>query len=150
VGSSFRPNRLDVFASVAVVVTTGLFLDEALHAAILYSSVQRMSAWDQAAGCFGWLLATFGPVTTSVVFWRWSKRFAKGWILHLLMLPLAYTLVAGGSALMLFSIGVRDFDDTIGAPVIQAGALFVLATTGYYCTVIYTISKKSANSATVN
>lgn len=64
--SRFRPNRLDVLALVAVIVTTTLFLGAALNAADLYASVQRMSAWQQAAGFLGWLLATLGPITISI------------------------------------------------------------------------------------
>jgi hypothetical protein len=145
--SRFRPNRLDVFALVAVIVTTALFLGAALNAADLYTSVQAMSAWEKAVGCFGWLLATFGPITVSIAFWRWSERLQKAWILHLLMLPLAYALVRSGASLMLVVIGIPDFDDTIGGPVIQASTLFVLAVIGYYSAVLYTVFQKPRKQA---
>jgi hypothetical protein len=65
-----RPNRLEMFALVTVGITTVLFIGAALDAANLYASVRTMSTGEQAAGCFGWLIATFGPVTISLVFWR--------------------------------------------------------------------------------
>jgi hypothetical protein len=145
--SRFRPNRLDVFAVVAVAITTKLFLGHALDAADLYTSMQTMSAWGQAAGCFGWLLATLGPIAVSISFWRWSKRLSKAWILHLLMLPLAYALLWAGASLMLSVIGHSDFEDTIGGPVIQAGVLFGLAVIGYYSAVFYTVFQKRPKPA---
>ncbi|MEG3148469.1 hypothetical protein U1769_01130 [Sphingomonas sp. ZT3P38] len=148
--SRFRPNRLDIFALVAVIVTSALFLDAAFGAAEMYTSVQTIPAWKQAAGCFGWLVATFGPITVSVVFWRWSKRFRNAWILHLLMLPVAYALVAGGWSIMLFALNVSDFEDSIGGPVLQAMALFLLAVAGYYVAVLYRVFRKYSHRATVS
>ena len=132
---------------VAVAITTKLFLRTALDAADLYTSMETMSAWGQAAGCFGWVLATLGPVAVSISFWRWSKGLHKAWILHLLMLPLAYALLWAGASLMLSVIGVPDFDATIGAPVIQAGVLFGLAVIGYYSAVLYTVFQKRPKPA---
>lgn len=145
VESRFRPNRLEFFALVAVIVTTTLFLSAALNAADLYT--RTMSVWEKAGGCFGWLFATFGPISVAIAFWRWSKRLNNAWILHLLMLPLAYALVRSGGSLMLFMIGARDFDDTIGGPVIQAIVLFGLAVIGYYWAVLYTVFQKTPKQA---
>lgn len=64
------------------------------------------------------------------------------------MLPLSYVLVQSGASLMLFVIGVSDFDDTIGDPVIQAGILFGLAVIGYYSAVLYTVFRKSRRTRT--
>jgi hypothetical protein len=130
--SRFRPNRFDVFALLAVIVTTVLCLHAALNAANAYTSLGTITAWKQVVGCLGWFIATFGPITVSIAFWRWSKRVRKAWLVHLLMFPLAYGLITGGASLMLFAIGDPDFDATIGGPVLQAAVLFDLAVIGYY------------------
>ena len=136
----FRPNRFEAFAVVAVVVTTMLCLDLALNSAHVYTSVQTMSAWYQVLAVLGWLIATFGPITTSIVFWRLSKRLRKAWIVHLLVLPLAYAMVSGGASLMLFATGDRTgFDNVLGGPVIQAGILFILTVIGYYSAAFYAV-----------
>ena len=141
-------NRMDMFGLLAVGVTTFLFLGEALNAAGLYMSVKRMSAGDLTIGCLGWLIATFGPIVVAIVFWRGTKRLQTPWVLHLLMLPLAFAMLYAGSALMLFVTGTPDFDDTIGGPVIQALALLLSAVIGYYSAVVYTALKR--RSATAN
>jgi len=136
--SRFRPNRLDIFALAAVILTTALFLRSALNAAEAYTGLRSMSVWEKSLGCLGWLLATFGPITVSLWLWRWSKRLRNAWMLHVLMFPLAYLLVRLGGSLMLSVIDAPDFDDTIGGPILQAGSLFVLAVIGYYSAVLFT------------
>jgi hypothetical protein len=142
----FRLNRFDLFAMGAVFVTSVLFIDGAIHSAELYTSVQVMSAEQKIAGCMGWLLATFGPIVTAVGLWRWFKHLRSPW-LHLLMLPVAYAWVKVGSSLMLSAIGVPDFDDTIGGPVVQAMALFLLATGGYYTAALWVVFNTPSEQA---
>ena len=108
-----------------------------MHAAALYTSVKAMTPWEKVVGCVGWLVATFGPITVSVIFWRLSKHLQRALVLHLLMLPIAYALTRAGAWLMLYVIGVPDFDDTIGGPIVQAFLLFVVAVIGYYFAVLY-------------
>jgi hypothetical protein len=130
-------NRMDVFGLLAVGVTTFFFLGAALQAASLYASVSPMSARDLVLGCSGWLIATFGPITLTVVFWRWAKGLRKAWTLHLLMLPSALAMLKLGGFLMLSVTETPDFDDTIGGPVIQAIVLLPLAVIGYYSAVVH-------------
>ena len=143
----FTLNRMDIFGLLAVGVTTFLFLGAALDAASLYVSVRPMSAADVVWGCSGWLIATLGPVTLAVVFWRRAKTIRKAWLLHLLMLPLALGMLKLGDSLMLSVTRTPDFDDTIGGPIIQAIALLLLAVIGYYSAVLYTAFKRSAAPA---
>ena len=146
--SCFALNRMDIFALVAVGITTFLFLGSALHAANLYASVKPMSAVDMIIGLSGWIIATFGPVGLAVAFWRLAKATRRAWLIHLLMLPLALALLWIGSILMLFVTGTPDFDDTIGGPIIQGLALFLLSVNGYYSAVLYAMLK--ARLATAN
>ncbi|MBX3563483.1 MAG: hypothetical protein KF730_02790 [Sphingomonas sp.] len=133
----FRLNRYEIFALVAVIVTTMLFLDVALGAAWVYTHVQKMSVWQQAGAICGWLIATFGPIALSVLFWRLSRHVRRAWILHLLMLPLAYLMIGQGAALILAMTGdVTGFDSTLGGPIIQAMVLFMLTIISYYSTVL--------------
>lgn len=135
--SRLRLNRMEVFGLVAVGVTTFLFSGAAINAGSLYASVRHMSVGDVALGFSGWLIATFGPMTLTVAFWRWAKALRKAWMLHLLMLPIAVASVKLGTSLMLSVTGTPDFDDTIGGPVIQAMVLLLLAVIGYYSAVTH-------------
>ncbi|MES2987302.1 MAG: hypothetical protein V4808_05305 [Pseudomonadota bacterium] len=102
-----------------------------------------MSAAAQTVAVIGWLLATFGPIAASVIFWRWSKQLRFAWILHLLLLPLSYAMVAAGAWLMLFATEDRTgFDNTLGGPVIQAMMLFCLTAIGYYSALLYAFVEK--------
>ncbi|HEX8579260.1 MAG TPA: hypothetical protein VF655_06655 [Allosphingosinicella sp.] len=134
--SRFALNRMDVFGLLAVGVTTFFFLGAALDAASLYASVRPMSARDLVLGCSGWLVATFGPITLAVLFWRWSKGIRRAWTLHLLMLPSALAMLKLGGLLMLSATGAQDFEGTLGGPVFQAGVLLLLAVIGYYSAVV--------------
>ncbi|MHA6723676.1 hypothetical protein [Sphingomonas sp. RS2018] len=139
---------MDVFGLLSVGVTAFLFLGAALNAADLYMSVKPMSAGDLMIGSLGWIIATFGPIFLAIVFWRLAKRLQTAWVLHLLMLPSALTMLGAGRALMLSVTDTPDFDDTIGGPVIQATALLLSAVMGYYLAVVYTGLKR--RSATAN
>ncbi len=140
--SRFKPNRMDLFALLAIAVTTFFFWRAALDAAGLYVSWKPMSATEIVLGCLGWVIATFAPITLAVVFWRWSKRLQKAWLLHLMVMPLAFAIFTIGSDLILFAAGSRDFDDTLGGPILQAVALLLLAVIGYYSAVVYTALKR--------
>ena len=138
---------MDVFALVAVCVTTFFFLGAALNAADLYMSVRHITADDLAKGCLGWFTATFGPIGLVVVFWRCTKILRRAWMLHLLMLPFTLAMFKAGSALMLSVIGSPDFDDTLGGPVLQGIALLLLAVIGYYSAVLYTAWTRGTTAA---
>jgi hypothetical protein len=143
----FTLNRMDVFGLLAAGVTTFFFLGAALDAASLYASVRHMTAKDLVLGCFGWSIATLGPIVLAVVFWRWAKMLRKAWVLHVLMLPSALAMLKVGASLMLSVTGTPDFDDTIGGPLIQAIALLSLAIIGYYSAVLYVVFKRSSAAA---
>jgi hypothetical protein len=131
---SWRPNRLDVVAAVAVIATSWLFMRYAWFAADLYfnSTFHPLSGAMQALGVVGWLLATFGPVGVAVIFWRLAKRGRKWLLLHVFFLPCAIALFVTGQRIMLLVIGDPDFDATLGGPVLQAFALFVFSVAAYF------------------
>lgn len=146
----FRPNGFEVFGVLAVAVTTVLFMDVAFNAARLYASVRPMSISQQVTGCLGWLLATFGPIASAMVFWRLSKTTRKGWILHLLLLPVAFAFVRIGASIMVaVTGGLPDFDDTLGGPVLQAFTLLILTIVGYYLAVLIRALRRPAGQPNV-
>ena len=84
----FKLNPLEMLTLAAVIFTTWLFLQAALDAAEMYTTVGGpISQANQMLGIFGWMVATFGPIGLALVFWRLAKRFRGRWILHLLFLP---------------------------------------------------------------
>jgi Mg/Co/Ni transporter MgtE len=129
-------NRFDVFALAAAVVTSWLCLRAALDASEAYRMARPLTAEMQTLGLLGWAIATFGPMGLAVGFWRLSKRFRARWVIHLLFLPCAIALLLAGAELMLFVIGHRDFDDTLGGPVLQAALMLVLAVAAYFAAVV--------------
>jgi hypothetical protein len=131
-----RINGFDLFALAAVIVSTFFCIGSALDAADLYMSVQPIKPWKQIVGCLGWLVATFGPITLAVYFWRKTKQLRAAWALHMLFLPCAFAALMAGDRLMLFAAGVRDFDATIGGPVIQAALLSIVTPVGYFVAVL--------------
>lgn len=137
----WRPalNRMDIFGLLAATMTTFVFFGAASNAAGVYNRAGALSTGAILLGCAGWAVATFGPIALAVLLWRGAKRFNRGWLLHLLMLPLAIGAVNLGSSMMLWVTSTPDFDDTLGGPVLQAGLLFVLAVFGYYLAVLYTV-----------
>lgn len=146
----FRPNGFEVFGFLAVAATTVLFMGAAFDAASLYASVRPMSITEQAIGCFGWLLATFGPIASAIVFWRLSKTTRKGWMLHLVLLPIAFALVRFGASIMVaITGGLPDFDDALGGPVLQAFALLILTIVGYYSAVLVRVLRRPTEQPNV-
>lgn len=141
----FRPNGFEVFGLLAVAVTTMLFMGAAFDAASLYASVRPMSISEQVMGCFGWLLATFAPIVSAMVFSRLSKTARKGWMLHLLLLPVAFAFVRIGAAIMVtVTGGLPDFDETLGGPVLQAFTLLILTIVGYYSAGLIRVLRRPA------
>ncbi|HEY0026832.1 MAG TPA: hypothetical protein VGC35_03085 [Allosphingosinicella sp.] len=130
-------NRLDIVAVVAVIVSTILCIEAALHAADAYTHFRPISGAKQMLGVIGWIIATFGPIGVAVCFWRLAKRVRAPWVVHLLFLPCAYALLMAGVYLMLFVIGDPDFDSTLGGPVMQAALLFAAASVLYFGAAIY-------------
>ena len=84
----------------------------------------------------GWIVATYGPIATAACFWRWSRRFGAGWILHLLFLPCAIILFNVGEGVMLSVIQDPDFDATIGGPILPATFLLSVAVGMYLAALI--------------
>lgn len=60
----------------------------------------------------GWALATYGPVIVAALLWKLAKRSSAPWLFHILLLPSFYALFVAGSAFMLSTLNVPDFDDT--------------------------------------
>lgn len=83
----------------------------------------------------------------AILFWRWAKTLKKGWVFHLMMLPIALAMFKLGAFIMLSVIEIPDFDDIIGGPVIQAGVLLLLAVIGYYSAFLYTAFKRRSGAS---
>lgn len=133
---------MDVFGLLAVAVTTLLFVGAALGAASLYVSVRPMSAGEPNRGLLRLVSRDLWPDDLSDPVLALGQKPPQWRTLHLLMLPLAFAMLKLGASLMLSIIGSPDFDDTIGGPLIQAGALFLLAVIGYYSAVLYTALRR--------
>ena len=129
-------NRLDKLALAAVIITTLLCIRGSVDAAYAYTSTRPISATGSMIGLAGWLIATYGPISIAVWFWRWAKQVRASWVPHLLFLPCAAGIFRAGEALMLFVIGDPDFDATLGGPVIPAYLLFIAAAGGYLAALV--------------
>jgi len=129
-------NRLDKLAFAAVIITTLLCVRGTVSIFYVYNSVQPIFGTKLMIGFSGWFIATYGPIAIAVWFWRWAKHIRASWVLHLLFLPCAFTVLRAGEALMLYVIGDPDFDATLGGPVMQAYLLFIVAAVGYFAAVV--------------
>lgn len=88
-----------------------------------------ITAWELPAWVAGWALITYGPILTAALFWRWGDRFSRGWLLHILIIPILYAVLLAGSRIMGSTVRDSDFDSTLGAPIMPAFlcALVVIA-----------------------
>jgi endonuclease/exonuclease/phosphatase (EEP) superfamily protein YafD len=135
-----KPNRLEIVGLAAAVVTSWLCVRGALDASEAYQIGRSMTAGTKTLGLAGWAIATFGPMAVAILFWRLSKRVRARWLVHLLFLPCAIALLIAGEALMLHVTGTLDFDDTLGAPEMQAALMFLIAAGAYLAAILSTLS----------
>jgi Na+(H+)/acetate symporter ActP len=87
----------------------------------------QMPIWKFLIALAGWSVATYGPIVVATVFWKTAKRTSASWLFHTFLLPSLYALLISGNALMLSTLDVPDFDDTLGAPIMPA--LFIIIAT---------------------
>lgn len=80
----------------------------------------------------GWALASYGPIILAALFWGIAKRSSMPWLLHVLLLPSFYGLLLAGNALMLSTLDVPDFDDTLGAPIMPALVVMIVTLLVYF------------------
>ncbi|MGY4397240.1 hypothetical protein ACVWZA_002434 [Sphingomonas sp. UYAg733] len=71
----------------------------------------------------GWLIATLGPLALSVTVWLLARRVKVQWLLHLVFIPMAFTVFREGASLFFYAAGVS------GDSMMDEMAL--LAATGY-------------------
>ena len=80
----------------------------------------EMPAGTMSIAIAGWAIAAYGPILLAWLFWRMAQRISVAWLLHMMLLPSFYALLLAGNALMLSTLEVPDFDDTLGAPIMPA------------------------------
>jgi len=134
-----RPNRLEMVGLAAAVLTTMLCFRGESQAAELYLMARPATAGMKALGLAGWAIATFGPMAVAAAFWRISRRVRPRWLIHLLFLPCTVAVFRAGDALMLRVAGTPDFDDTLGAPEMQAALMFLVAVAAYLAAILSTV-----------
>lgn len=134
----FKPNRLELVALTAAIVTSWLCMRAALDASEAYLIGRHITAGMKMLGLLGWAIATFGPMGLAAGFWRLSKRIRARWLVHLLFVPCALALFRAGDALMLFVAGTPDFDDTLGGPEMQAALMLLIAAAAYLAAILST------------
>lgn len=79
-----------------------------------------------------WIMATCGPATIAVQFWELAKRVRRGWLVHLLFVPLS--LVTEWAAVELLFFGAGDDGDGppgLGVALIPAFLLLILSVVAY-------------------
>ena len=79
----------------------------------------------------GWVIVTYGPIIVATLLWGLAKRSSASWLLHFLLLPSFWALLVAGNSLMLSTLNVPDFDDTLGAPIMPALLVMTLTTALY-------------------
>lgn len=85
----------------------------------------------------GWAIATYGPILAAALCWRWSRRSRRPIVPHLLFLPCAFLLFDQGGQLMLSVTELRDFDDTVGAPIMGGMLLLMIAIVLYFSALFF-------------
>ncbi|WP_157216323.1 hypothetical protein [Flavisphingomonas formosensis] len=139
--------RLDKAALGVSGVMTLLFAPRALDAARLYKELDQISGAMCMVGILGWIIATYGPIMVFVSSWHLSLRLRATWVVHLLVTPCAGITLLAGSKIMLYLIRDPDFDATLGAPVMPAPLLFVIAFVGYFSVLIFKQIKSAPRRA---
>jgi hypothetical protein len=84
----------------------------------------------------GWVTATYGPVVLGLSLWRLAKLCPVPWAIHVLLMPGLYALLVGGNRLILSTLYVKDYDATLGAPVMPAFASLLATIIIYYSAVV--------------
>ena len=79
----------------------------------------------------GYTIATFGPLSSAIAFWRLSDRVQASWMMHLLFVPVAFLIYKLGEQLVYYAAGVPDGDSVEGYMLLPALSLFVLTTVSY-------------------
>jgi len=92
----------------------------------------EITGWELPLAIAGWVLASYSPILVAALFWRWADRFAKGWLLHLLLIPCVFVPVLAGERMMQATVSDVDFDDTLGAPIMPALLCLVAVVAIYF------------------
>jgi hypothetical protein len=130
-------NRFDKFALIASILMTLLGASGVIATTELYFRFQHPSWTMKVVAGIGWVIWTYGPILVTALFWRWSKRVRFAWTLHLLLLPCIWAVMVAGSRLMLFAMNLRDFDDTLGGPIMMGLFLTLVGIAGYIVVVLF-------------
>jgi hypothetical protein len=139
-------NRFDKLALVAVILVTLICVRGPGDLVYDYYRKQIPDGM-LPIGLAGFVIATYGPITVAVLFWRWAKRTSMPWVLHLLLVPSAAGLLSIGEALMLHVIKDPDFDATMDAPLMASTLLFLVAIGTYFGALIAKQVSKSNDQA---
>lgn len=74
----------------------------------------------------GLAVAIVAPPACGVLFWRIAPRWRRGWIAHLLPLPLSYAVFQAAAAVMLSASGEPDDDSLTGHALLPAMLLVLV------------------------
>ena len=118
-------NRLGKLAYGAAIAGVALLMAREVVEPSVYLYEQH-TAGMVALGTLGWSIATLGPLTLSMCFWRLAERRQQQWVLHLLFIPCAIALVRIGSSILFYAADVPDGDSIEGYTLVAAFGFLVV------------------------
>jgi hypothetical protein len=124
-------NRNLIVLAIAATVACYLLADRSQTDGIIGFYRETLSGPMFTCWLAGLVAATISPAACAVFFWSTAKRFRRGWILHLLLVPAIYGLDQLCTALMLFAADEPDLDSLTGHALLPATLLFMI------CPIIY-------------
>lgn len=95
----------------------------------------------------GWLAATFAPSGLAIGIWFVAERSRRGWLLHVLLVPAAFTVVRGCEALMLFAAREPDDDGPTGWATAPAYLILLALFATYYLALLAKRLSREARAA---
>ena len=112
-------NRCDQLALAGVIIVSleGVAFT---HSFAFHLYFSQMPIAQLLIAVVGWVMVTYGPIIVATLLWGLAKRSSAPWLLHFLLLPSFWALLVAGNSLMLSTLNVPDFDDTLGAPIMPA------------------------------
>jgi hypothetical protein len=118
-------NRLGSLAYGAAVLAIALLCarDVIGPGAYLY---QRLTSPNVELALAGWLIATSGPLLSSISLWRWRRRLQPLWMWHLLFIPCAIVMFRAGESILFRAAGVPDGDSIEGYTLLAASGFLIL------------------------
>jgi hypothetical protein len=87
-----------------------------------------------------WLAAmiaeTFLPALAALAFWRLARRYRRGWILDILLLPVLWVIIWAGDSIILYAVNEPDMDGPSGWATAPATAILFIVVVTYSASLI--------------